>query len=81
VTEAAYDKIAKEGYNPQYGARPLRRLIQNELLTPIATMIISREIVDGSTVTVDVKKEKFVFEVKRPRGKKAAAEPVAEPVV
>jgi ATP-dependent Clp protease ATP-binding subunit ClpB len=73
VTDRAYDKIAKDGYDPQYGARPLRRLIQNELLTPIAGLIIGGEAPEGAIVTVDVKKDgTFGFDVKKPKGAKRA---------
>lgn len=46
--------FAKEGYNPQYGARPLKRLIQNKILTPVAKLLISQEIGKGSTIVVNV---------------------------
>jgi ATP-dependent Clp protease ATP-binding subunit ClpA len=48
--------LAKEGYNPQYGARPLKRVIQNKILNPIASLIISKSILKGGTVSVSVKK-------------------------
>ncbi len=47
--------LAKEGYNPQYGARPLKRLIQNKILTPVASLMISQGITKGGTVTVSIK--------------------------
>lgn len=47
--------LAKEGYDPHYGARPLRRLIQNKILTPMASLIISAGVNKGSTVSVSVK--------------------------
>jgi ATP-dependent Clp protease ATP-binding subunit ClpA len=47
--------LAKEGYDPHYGARPLRRLIQNKILTPMASLIISAGVNKGATVTVSVK--------------------------
>jgi len=46
--------LAEKGYDPQYGARPLNRLIQNEILNPIATMIISGDAVDGDSIDVTV---------------------------
>ncbi len=67
VTQAAIDLLAKEGYNPQYGARPLRRLIQSKILNPVASLIISKGIVKGGVVTVDVKNNEFTFDVKRGR--------------
>ena len=47
--------LAKEGYNPQYGARPLKRIIQNKILTPVASLMISRGVLRGGTVSVDMK--------------------------
>ncbi|HLP43949.1 MAG TPA: AAA family ATPase [Candidatus Nanoarchaeia archaeon] len=67
VTPAAIDFLAKEGYNPQYGARPLRRLIQSKILNQVASLIISKGIAKGGLVVVDVKNNEFVFDVKRGR--------------
>lgn len=47
--------LSKEGYNPEYGARPLRRLIQSKLLNPVAEFIISRKIENGGVVSVSLK--------------------------
>lgn len=47
--------LAKAGYNPQYGARPLRRIIQDKILTPIATSIIKERMTTGGIVTVSMK--------------------------
>ncbi len=60
--------LSKEGYNPQYGARPLKRLIQNKILNPVANMIISQGVVKGGTINVDVKNNELVFDIKK--GKK-----------
>ena len=59
--------LAKEGYNPQYGARPLKRLIQSKILTPVASLIISRGVLKGGTITVGVKNGEFAFDVKKPK--------------
>jgi ATP-dependent Clp protease ATP-binding subunit ClpB len=58
--------LAKEGYNPHYGARPLKRLIQNKILTPVANLMISQGVTKNGTVTVTMKKgtEEFNFDVK-----------------
>jgi ATP-dependent Clp protease ATP-binding subunit ClpA len=56
--------LAKEGYSPQYGARPLKRLIQEKLLTPIASHIIAQTAGKGSVVTVSMKNNEFVFDMK-----------------
>jgi ATP-dependent Clp protease ATP-binding subunit ClpA len=65
LTPAVYDYLAKEGYNPQYGARPLKRLIQNKILTPVANLLIAEEVTKGGRITVDYKADKFSFEVKK----------------
>ncbi len=72
LSEAALEHLAKEGYNPQYGARPLKRLIQTKILTPIANMMVSRGITEGGTVKIDFdpkggvdEKGDFSFEVKK----------------
>ena len=53
VTDAARDFLAMDGYDPAYGARPLRRLIQREIGDKLARMLLSGEAADGATVTVD----------------------------
>jgi ATP-dependent Clp protease ATP-binding subunit ClpB len=54
VTDAALDHLAAVGYDPAFGARPLRRAIQRELQDPLALKLLSGEITDGQTVKVDV---------------------------
>jgi ATP-dependent Clp protease ATP-binding subunit ClpB len=54
ISPQVYDYLAKEGYNPQYGARPLKRLIQNKILTPVANLIIGEQVGKGSTIVVGV---------------------------
>jgi len=53
VTDAAVDWIAEHGYEPEYGARPLRRLIQRELDDRIADLLVTDQVVDGGALTVD----------------------------
>jgi ATP-dependent Clp protease ATP-binding subunit ClpB len=65
ISEEAFLKISKEGYNPLYGARPLKRLIQNKILTPVAGLMISNGVMEGGTITVDVKSDEFVFDVSK----------------
>ncbi|MDB6054566.1 MAG: ATP-dependent chaperone ClpB [Verrucomicrobiales bacterium] len=62
LTEAARDYIAREGYDPVYGARPLKRFLQRRVETPLSRKLISGEITDGSHVTVDLKAGELVFE-------------------
>jgi ATP-dependent Clp protease ATP-binding subunit ClpB len=54
VTDAASDWLAREGYDPAFGARPLRRLIQTEIGDALAKEIIGGHVVDGDEVVVDV---------------------------
>jgi ATP-dependent Clp protease ATP-binding subunit ClpB len=54
VTDAALTLLAREGYDPVYGARPLRRAIQRRLENPLARRILAGEFADGEAVTVDV---------------------------
>lgn len=53
VTEAAVDRLAEVGYEPEYGARPLRRVIQREVDDRIADLFVSGELSDGGRVHVD----------------------------
>ena len=53
VTEAAREWLAIEGYDPAYGARPLRRLIQTEIGDQLARMLLGGQVHDGDTVVVD----------------------------
>ena len=55
ISPQAMNYLAKEGYNPHYGARPLGRLIQNKILNPVASFILSRGVKKGDTVFVHTK--------------------------
>lgn len=67
VTESVLKLLAEEGYNPQYGARPLKRLIQEKILNPVASMMITNKVLSGGTILVDVRGGKFTFDVKKSR--------------
>ena len=54
LTDAAYELLSEEGYDPAFGARPLKRLLQRELENPLAMKLLAGEIHDGDTVLVDV---------------------------
>jgi ATP-dependent Clp protease ATP-binding subunit ClpB len=71
VSEAAVDSIAAEGYDPTYGARPLKRVIQRRLQDPIAMAILEGRYTEGDTVEVEAKGG----ELSIGRGEPAAAEP------
>jgi ATP-dependent Clp protease ATP-binding subunit ClpB len=55
LAPAALRQLGERGYDPVYGARPLKRLIQQELETPIARLLVKGELRDGDTASVDVK--------------------------
>ncbi len=65
--------LAEKGYNPQYGARPLKRAIQDHILTPIASLMVGQGIMEGGHVSVTLKAGVPAFEVRKtaPRAKKA----------
>jgi ATP-dependent Clp protease ATP-binding subunit ClpB len=61
ITDAFMDRLAAVGYDPVYGARPLKRAIQHELENPLANRILSGEFMPGDTITVDVEGEGTAF--------------------
>ena len=61
VTEAALAEIASAGFDPVYGARPLKRAIQSEIENPLARDILAGNFVAKDTVTVNYKAGKMVF--------------------
>jgi ATP-dependent Clp protease ATP-binding subunit ClpB len=64
LTETAATHLAREGYDPVYGARPLKRAIQKELETPIGRRLLAGEIRDGDKVVVDWGDGEFTFSTK-----------------
>ncbi len=69
ITEGALQELAAEGYDPLYGARPLRRLVQTAIENPIAIQLISKVFVPGDTILIDYDKTKseFVFTKTQPQ--------------
>ena len=61
LTEAAREYLADQGYDPAFGARPLRRLIQRELQDPLALKLLAGEIHDGDVVEIDGGPSGLVF--------------------
>ena len=70
VTPAAVDLIAAVGYDPEYGARPLRRAIQDKIEDRLSTDLIDGEIKPGDTVTVGAHHGEITVKVKTPAAKK-----------
>ncbi len=61
LSEAAKDYLAQEGYDPQFGARPLKRVIQREIENRIARAILNGTLHDGTTVEIDVENGKLTL--------------------
>jgi ATP-dependent Clp protease ATP-binding subunit ClpB len=62
VTNAALGAIATDGYDPAYGARPLKRVIQQRIQNPLAVELLKREFTEGSRVKIDYRDGEFTFE-------------------
>jgi len=63
LTPAATDRLIEEGYDPVYGARPLKRVIQRQIIDPLALKLIQGDIHDGDHVLVDVQDGELDFRV------------------
>jgi ATP-dependent Clp protease ATP-binding subunit ClpB len=61
VSESVIDQIASAGYDPTYGARPLKRVIQREIQNPLATALLKSSYEEGSTIYVDYDGSEFTF--------------------
>jgi len=69
VTAGAKRLIAKHGYEPNFGARPLKRVIQREILDPLAMMILEGKLGDDGIAVVDARAGKIILSAKQPRQK------------
>jgi ATP-dependent Clp protease ATP-binding subunit ClpB len=65
LTDAAKDVVAREGFDPVYGARPLKRTLQREIQNPLAVGILDGRFNEGDTVVVGAKDGKLTFKVKK----------------
>ncbi|MHB8406084.1 MAG: ATP-dependent chaperone ClpB [Gammaproteobacteria bacterium] len=72
ISDAALDKLGRAGYDPVYGARPLKRAIQQQLENPLAQKILAGEFGPGDTIKVDARDIGFEFSKAKPRKAKAA---------
>jgi ATP-dependent Clp protease ATP-binding subunit ClpB len=70
LTESARGRLAEMGFDPTYGARPLRRIIQREIAQPLATRLLRGEFHDGDTTLVDARGGQIVFQHGQEAGKK-----------
>jgi ATP-dependent Clp protease ATP-binding subunit ClpB len=80
LSQAARELIAREGYDPVYGARPLRRFIQHEVETRIARALLASDIREGATITLDAEGEHLLVNWRNPEAP-TEEEPSAAPPV
>jgi ATP-dependent Clp protease ATP-binding subunit ClpC len=80
MTDAARQWLAKEGYDPAFGARPLKRAIQKNVESPLSMELLGGKFKDGGSVKVDVDEEsnKIVFQISDPVKKKRKSEQHAD---
>ena len=60
--QSAVDEIARLGYDPSYGARPLKRVIQQQLQNPLARELLSGKFPEGTRVKIEFRQDEFTFE-------------------
>ena len=65
VTPEVLDYLAKEGYDPKFGARPLKRAIQSRILTPVANMMVGEGMLQKGTVKVSMRKGELAFDISK----------------
>ena len=70
VSDAAKQWLGEEAYEPQFGARPLKRFVQRQIETPLARMMIKEHMPEGTNVYVDINdQQELTFDVQRPTDK------------
>ena len=60
LTDAAFDKLMDLGYDPIYGARPMKRVLQSRIETLVARKLIAGDILPGQTILIDVSGDDFI---------------------
>ncbi|MCA9366028.1 AAA family ATPase [Candidatus Kaiserbacteria bacterium] len=65
VSDEVLEYLAKEGYDPKFGARPLKRVIQSKILTPVANMMVGEGMLQGGSVKVTMKNDTLTFDIKK----------------
>ena len=73
LSDAAKEYLANRGYDPVYGARPLKRTIQKEIIDPLALRILNGDFVSGDKIIADVQRGEIVFTKRKAAAKKEAA--------
>jgi ATP-dependent Clp protease ATP-binding subunit ClpC len=79
IAKGVKEYLSEEGYDPSFGARPLKRLIQSKILNPVASMMITNNMMSGGEVAVGIKGKEFTFEMSK-KGKKRVSKALKKPV-
>jgi len=69
LTERTREHLAEVGYDQVYGARPLKRAIQQEILNPLATKLLEGSFKNGEVIEVDMDGDRLLFNKKKPKKK------------
>jgi ATP-dependent Clp protease ATP-binding subunit ClpB len=77
LTDAARELVARQGFDPVYGARPLKRFLQHQLESRIGRALIAGEVHDGARLIVDVEKGALAVEIQNPAAAATAPAPAA----
>ncbi|HMO83139.1 MAG TPA: AAA family ATPase [Candidatus Paceibacterota bacterium] len=80
VTPEVLEYLAKEGYDPKFGARPLKRVIQSRILTPVANMMVGEGMLQKGTVKVSMRKGELAFDITKNLPRKSKSSNVKTPV-
>ena len=64
ISEKAQNWLAKEGYNPQFGARPMKRVLQKDVINELSKVLLSSEIISGDTIKIDLDENHLTFNKK-----------------
>ncbi|MCK4288499.1 MAG: hypothetical protein KAW86_04795, partial [Bacteroidales bacterium] len=64
ITDKAIKHITEMGYDPQFGARPIKRIMQRNILNELSKMILAGKVIKDSEINIDFKDNKLVFENK-----------------
>ncbi|MCK5095818.1 MAG: AAA family ATPase [Candidatus Pacebacteria bacterium] len=81
MDDKVLEYLAKEGYDPQYGARPLKRIIQSKILNKVAEHMITNNMLTGATVHVEKRGKEINVRVEKRRGRKKKSEGIKEKVL
>jgi ATP-dependent Clp protease ATP-binding subunit ClpB len=79
ISESALDWLAKRGYNPQFGARPMKRVLQKDVVNELSKVVLSGDYATGDTIYIDTDKNGLVFSKTPFKGAEKPAESKPEP--